>query len=191
MLAMKRVPFPSAVEVVAHEEAAALEIIAKLGCLQIGEIPMSDFNGIKPGPVVNVIVVLGCNGLFSRASIDPGKPSNGRRKMAIRARVVYCPIWAAAVNGGNGAIHETGEHPFRRNIVIGRNRESLRIPSRDTRGKRPAVGLCENCGGRPARSPLARARDWEARQLRTRRSERQSRQGSKESCARDGRRKFS
>ena len=43
------IPFVGAVEVVAHEEAAAQQVLAELGDLLLGQFPVADFDRVEPG----------------------------------------------------------------------------------------------------------------------------------------------
>ena len=51
------IPLIGAVEIVAHEEAAAQQEIAQLGGLRVGQIPVPHFDAVEPGPVVDFVAV--------------------------------------------------------------------------------------------------------------------------------------
>ena len=50
----KDVPFDGAVEIVAHEEAAAQQVFAHGPGLLVGQVPVAHFHAVQPGPIVDV-----------------------------------------------------------------------------------------------------------------------------------------
>ncbi len=51
------VPLIGAVEIVAHEETAAIEELAELGDLVIGQLPVAHFHRVEPGVIENIVVL--------------------------------------------------------------------------------------------------------------------------------------
>ena len=56
---------------------------------------MADLHCIQPGPVVDIVAVVGVYGLLDGARVDPGEAAEGRGEVAIGARVVGGPTGAA------------------------------------------------------------------------------------------------
>ena len=122
------VPLVSAVEIVAHEEAAAEEVLAHGGGLGIGQIPVAHLDGVEPGPIVNVAVIE-VKRLLDGAHVNAGEPAEGRGEMAVGAGVIHGPIGAAiapvageveaAAPGADGRIHEPREGPLGPLLVVG------------------------------------------------------------------------
>src|SRR6202035_5428137 len=69
------VPFPGAVKIVAHEKAATIQKIAQLGGLQVSKVPMTDFNRIQPGPIIDVIGVFGSHRFLYGTRLDTREAS--------------------------------------------------------------------------------------------------------------------
>jgi len=69
----KTAPFLGAEEGIAQQEAAAEEIVAKFGGLGIGELPAAGHAGVEIGPVVDVVTVVGIDGLFDTTYIEAGE----------------------------------------------------------------------------------------------------------------------
>ena len=75
-------PFALIVEVVHHEEAAALEILLQprgLGCV---ENPVAHSNGIDPGPIEDFVVV-DVDDLFHRTGVDTRKAPQLRYELPV------------------------------------------------------------------------------------------------------------
>ena len=73
MASQEDLPFEGAVEIVAHEEAAAEEVFAEAFGLRVGELPVADFDAVEPGPVV-LVAVVEIDGLLDGAGVDPLAP---------------------------------------------------------------------------------------------------------------------
>ena len=139
------VPLLIAVEIVAHEEAAAEEEFAEEGGLGIGEIPVADFDAVEPGPVV-LEAFVEIDGLFDGAGVDAGEAAEGLGEVAVAAGIVHGPIDAAAALGpiagaaeaataeasaaaattegiGGVGVHEAGEGPLGLFLIVGRDGE--------------------------------------------------------------------
>ena len=64
-------PFPFIVEVVDHEEAAAVEVLAEAAGLGVGDGSVADTDGVEEGPVEHLVAV-DIDNLFDGAGIDKG-----------------------------------------------------------------------------------------------------------------------
>jgi hypothetical protein len=63
-------PLLGAVEVIAHEEATAVQILAESLHLRVGQVPMAHFHRIKPGPVV-LVAQIEIDGLLHGTRVNP------------------------------------------------------------------------------------------------------------------------
>ena len=85
MLSTKIAHSLRAVEVVDHQEAAAQQVLAQLRGLRVGQVPLTDFDGIEPRPIEDVVAVVEVDGLLDRAGVDdaqaggPAPRCGGRR----------------------------------------------------------------------------------------------------------------
>ena len=70
------IPLDGAVEIVAHEEAAAEQVFAHGLGLLVGQVPVAHFHAIEPRPIVNVVIVE-IDGLLHRAGADARQPADG------------------------------------------------------------------------------------------------------------------
>src|SRR5579884_1000759 len=158
-------PLVGAVKVVAHEEAAAEQVLPHGPRLLVGEVPMADLDAVEPRPVVDVVVVE-IDGLLDGARLHARQPAHGGGEMAIRARVGHRPVGGAflpasqeleaAVTAANRRIHQAGEGPFAGHAEIRRNRELfvldarvlaerlLERVNRGDEGQNPANDGCES-----------------------------------------------
>ena len=126
MLSTKIRPFARAVEIVDHEEAAAQQVLAQLRRLRVGQVPLTDFDGVEPRPIEDVVAVLEIDGLLDRAGVDDAQAADQRRDVAIAARVIDGPARAAELPltaPAERRIHETREHPLGGLAEIGRQLE--------------------------------------------------------------------
>ena len=134
MLAVKVSPFDVAMEIVAHEKAAAEQEFAQGGGLRIGQVPVADFDAVEPGPVVNVAVVQ-VDGLFGRAGVEAREAADGLDQVTVRAGVIHGPVGGAllpapvelyaAVIRAHGRIHQAGEDPLGFFLVVRGQRKLL------------------------------------------------------------------
>ncbi len=85
---LEHVPLLVAPEVVAHEEAAAQQIFAQFRGLRVGQIPVAHLDGVKPGPVVDVVAVVQIHRLLHGADVDAGEAADGAREMPVGARII-------------------------------------------------------------------------------------------------------
>jgi hypothetical protein len=74
-------PLLCAVEVVAHEEAAAEEVFAEGGHLFVGEGPVADLDSVEPGPIV-LVAIVEIDGLLDGADVDAREAADGLRGVA-------------------------------------------------------------------------------------------------------------
>src|SRR5450432_1512145 len=129
------VPFLVAVEVVAHEEAAAQKELAQRFGLAIGEIPVTHYDAVEPGPIV-LEAFVEVDGLFDRAGLNAREAAQGLGEVPVGARVVHGPENAAAALSpvtakaaaipaiaGEGCvgIHQAGKGPLGFFPVVGRD----------------------------------------------------------------------
>ena len=84
-------PFGIAVQVVGHEEAAALDVVAKFSAFLFGQAPFAHLDGIDPREIESVVIVVESHYLFDRTDIDTRQAAHGPRQMAVGARVVLGP----------------------------------------------------------------------------------------------------
>ena len=116
-------------DVIGHEESAALNVFAQLGALFRSQSPLAYLNGVDPRPVEHVVVVETDN-LFGGANVDAGEAPHGLRQMAVGARIILGPERKAepvvalkprivTVQRAPGK-HEAREHPFGRHLRVGR-----------------------------------------------------------------------
>src|SRR5207244_1189996 len=91
-------PFDAAVEIVAHEEAAAQQEFAQGAGLLIGEVPVANFDTIEKGPVV-LIGIVQVDGLFDAAGMNSGEAADGYGQMPVAARVVHGPVGSSLFPG--------------------------------------------------------------------------------------------
>ena len=117
------VPFAAAVEVVAHEEAAAHQILAHFGAFGVGQVRVTHFDRIDPRPIENFVAVE-VHYLFGRTSVDAGEAAHALHKLAVGLRVIGGPTADLAKDTGvpAGRVHEAGEGPFGLFIGIGGHR---------------------------------------------------------------------
>ena len=118
MLSMKIAPFPGAVEVVDHQEAAAQQILAQLGRLCVRQIPVADLDGVQPWPIEDIVAVVEIDGLLDRARVDRGQPADHLGHVPVGARVVDRPagaaVYATRCPSRSVRVHQTRERPFAR-----------------------------------------------------------------------------
>src|SRR5579884_2568723 len=130
---LEDLPFDGAVKIVGHKEAAAQQIIAELFGLPIGEAPLADLNGVEPGPVVDLIVVIEIDGLLDGADVNAREAAHGFGEMTISARVILGPeaeavavvrIFAIGVTVVPAArVHQARKSPFGLLLIVGRQRD--------------------------------------------------------------------
>ena len=87
-------PLAVAVEVIDHEEAAAEQMFAKELRLCVVPLPVSDLDGIEPGPVV-VVAILDIDRLLDGADVDAGEAAHGGGEVAVGAGVIGGPAGVA------------------------------------------------------------------------------------------------
>ena len=124
-------------KIVAHEEAAAVDVLAHGLDLGVGQSPVAHFHGVEPRPVV-LIAVVEIHGLLGGAHVNARQAAQSRGEMAVGARVIRGPEDAAAALGpihveaeaaesvvgevGCVGVHQAGESPFGFFLVVRRDR---------------------------------------------------------------------
>src|SRR5882757_2174130 len=124
-------------EIVGHEKPAPEQIVPKLFRLGLGQTPLPNLNGVKPGPVVNLIAIVQVDGLFNRPCIDPGQTPDRLREGTIRARIILGPkrkplapvtIKSALVAVERaGWVHQAGKNPLGRPAPVARQRQGAAV----------------------------------------------------------------
>src|SRR5207244_642278 len=77
----ENVPFIGAVEIVAHEKAAAQEVLAELDNLCVGQLPVAHLDGIEPRIIEHVVVIVQVNRLFDTPGVNPSEAAYGGGKV--------------------------------------------------------------------------------------------------------------
>src|SRR5580658_3989809 len=93
----EHVPALLAPEIVGHEESAALNVIAKLGRLSVGELPGARLHRVQPRPVVNVVAVVQIHRLLYRARMHARQPPQRLHEMPVRSRIILRPHGVAVL----------------------------------------------------------------------------------------------
>ena len=129
----EHVPLKRPPKIVAPEETTASQVIAHLGGLFIGQVPLAGPHRVEHGPVVNVVFIVQIHRLFHRARVDPREAAEGGQKMTVGAGVILRPTGHAVrpspaagtveTRGGRRWIHQPRKHPFRRPLSAVRKRE--------------------------------------------------------------------
>ena len=78
-------------DVVGHEEAAAVEIVAQDLALLLRQAPFAGLDRIDERVVVNVVAVFEIDDLFHRARIHARQPPHRFQKMPVGARIILGP----------------------------------------------------------------------------------------------------
>ena len=84
------VPFIFPMEIVDHQKAAAIEVIAQPLGVGFAQLPVSNLDRIEPGPLEH-LVALDVDDLLDRSCIDPGEPPDPLHEMALRRVGVGAP----------------------------------------------------------------------------------------------------
>jgi len=113
-----------------------VEELAHLFHLTVGELPVADFDRVKPGVVEDVIAIVEVHRLFDGANVDAGESPEcggdvpvGSAVIRGPARATVFPVAAAKAaartttidDSGVGGIHEAGEDPLGFFLIIGRD----------------------------------------------------------------------
>src|SRR6185437_7056231 len=126
---LEDLPLHGAVEVVGHEEAAAQQVIAQLMRLCVRDSPFAHLHGIKPGPVIYVVIVIEAYRLFNGADMNAGQAAHREHEMPVRARIILGPQGAAFTPVTFASrttiippprIHQRRNGPLRFLLIIGR-----------------------------------------------------------------------
>ena len=129
------------VEIVAHEEAAAQQILPHGLGLRVGQVPVAHFHGVEPRPIVLVAFVQ-VDRLLHRPRVHARQAPQRLREMAVRARIIGGPTGAPLrpIPGGEAAtepaepppapvdarhrrVHQAGEGPLGLLLPVLGNRE--------------------------------------------------------------------
>ena len=97
-------PLFGSVEIVAHEEAAAQQILPHGFDLCVGQVPVTHLDGVEPGPIVLVAFVQ-VDRLLHRPRMHPRQAPQRLREMAVRPRIIGGPTGAPLrpIPGGEAA----------------------------------------------------------------------------------------
>src|SRR5262249_15319705 len=143
----ENLPFIRAMEVIAHEEAAAQQVFAEALHLFVGEGPVSDLDAVEPRPIV-LIGFVEIDRLLHGADLNPREPSQNQREATVGAGIVHSPetpapalppIAEAAKASAETAeatatlgvrIHQAREDPLRLLLIVGRNGEVVVLKRR-------------------------------------------------------------
>src|SRR6185369_6108526 len=87
-------PLVVAVEIVAHEESAAQQVLAHQSHLGVGQVPVAHLHSVEPGPVV-LEAFVEIDRFLHAARMQPGQSPDGDREMAVAAWIVHGPEDAA------------------------------------------------------------------------------------------------
>ena len=105
-------PFALVVEVVHHEEAAAIEVFPQTRGLGIGEDPIADADGIQEGPVEDFVAV-DVHDLLDGAGVDAGEAADRLHEEALGFVGIGAPAGEAAEVGiAGGTVAQAGEGKF-------------------------------------------------------------------------------
>ena len=127
MLAAKMSHSIGAVEVVAHEEAAPQQVLAHRPRLLVGQVPVTDFDSVKPRPVPYVAFVE-VHRLLHTARVDAAQTAHGRGQVPVAARIVHGPVGPALLpravefetspNAAHRRIHQARKRPLALLLIV-------------------------------------------------------------------------
>ena len=100
-------PVFCAVEVIHHEEAAFLQVLAQPLGLGIGECPVLRLDGIDPGIVEDLVIVQADN-LLIRSTVNAGEPMHGNEELAVGFWIIARPGTAAEASTASSTAPKTG-----------------------------------------------------------------------------------
>src|SRR6202030_4210365 len=80
---------------VLHQKAAMVKVIAQAAGLGVAQLPMPNFNGVNPRPIEDFIAV-DINDLFDRSCVDSRQPPHALRELALGLIRVRTPTGPAA-----------------------------------------------------------------------------------------------
>src|SRR5258708_24961016 len=120
-------PFLIPMVIVDHEKSTAIEILAKLFALAVGEVAVSYFHRVDPGPVEQLVIVqIEVDDLLGGTGVYTGEAAHALNKLAIRLGKVGGPGTAAPPAApASGGIAKTRQSPFGFLIGVRRNRRRI------------------------------------------------------------------
>src|SRR6266705_1212341 len=96
----------------------------------LSDPPLTDLDGVKPGPVVDLLAIVEIHVLFHGSRVDAGEPPDSRGKIAVGGRSILGPqrhaLTPVAIETptvtviGAGRVHQASEGPFTRTLPVGR-----------------------------------------------------------------------
>src|SRR6266566_2939987 len=96
----------------------------------LSDPPLTDLDGIKPGPVIDLVAIVEIHVLFHGARVDASESPDSRGKIAVGGRSVLGPqryaLTPIAIDTptvtviGAGRVHEASKSPFTRTLPIWR-----------------------------------------------------------------------
>src|SRR5215472_17876892 len=99
--------------------------------------PLTDLDGIKPGPVVDLVAIVEIHVLFHGSRVDASEPPDSRGKIAVSRRSILGPqrhaLTPIAIETptvtvvGAGRVHETSESPFTGTLPVLRQRRRFAV----------------------------------------------------------------
>src|SRR5438270_4813408 len=96
----------------------------------LSDPPLTDLDGIKPGPVVDLLAIVEIHVLFHGSRVDASESPDSRGKIAVSGRSILVPQRQALAPIasetptvtviGAGRVHEASESPFTRTLPVWR-----------------------------------------------------------------------
>src|SRR5580658_2005942 len=103
----------------------------------LGDSPLADLHGVKPGPIVDFVAIVEIYVLFDRARVNAREAADGGGKKAIGRRTILGPqrhtlapiaIETPAVTVvGAGRVHQASESPFAGSLPVWRQRSGFSV----------------------------------------------------------------
>src|SRR5215469_9280372 len=96
----------------------------------LSDPPLTDLDGIEPGPVVDLVAIIEIHALFHGSRVDASESPDRSGKIAVCGRSILGPqrhtLAPIAIETppitviGAGRVHETGESPLGRTLPVRR-----------------------------------------------------------------------
>src|SRR6266705_1544164 len=112
----------------------------------LSDPPLTDLDGIKPGPVIDLVAIVEIHVLFHGARVDASESPDSRGKIAVGGRSVLGPqryaLTPIAIETptvtviGAGRVHEASKSPFTRTLPSRRQGSRLSVFDSRMVGKR-------------------------------------------------------
>ena len=94
-------PVPFSVEIVHHQKAALLQILAQALGLGVGEAPGAHVDGVHKRPIEDIVAV-GIHDLFGRPAIDARQAVQSFDELAVAFGIIFRPSAGAVVPAKRG-----------------------------------------------------------------------------------------